>query len=474
MRAKGHVISIFLFMIGNIVLAHHLVAEEGAPTDYQIVSPLSHNIYAEILPRMELLAGVLSHTSWMELRGPRGAGNQYFQALHEFLLPYKEHEAMRIAESLTRKKFVYDAPPHFMLHLSPLPELRVQHEYSEYVSQRARGRANLEMFRVALQDLGEQSDFLAFFEQQRPLFERILHDTVNGFDATVLTNWMETFYGWSGHEFHIVLAPAMFPSGGYGVIVETNSGPLIYQVLRDMGTGDVPEFQTGSSLTNLTLHEFSHSFVNPSIRQYSSLIQQYALHDLFTPVEKMMNKQAYDTTRTFLNETVVRAVSSLAIYDLYGDDRRFQGLITYQEQRGFYLTRFTIEQLQYYQQHRALYARFDDFIPYLLQQYGTQKEHLLSELGQIIPNNPGYLGAELTVLSGRKGVVLKRVLSNSPADKAGLQPGDAILSVAGSPVESVEAVAGYVKETAPGTRVPFHIVREGKAQTIQVIIGQWQ
>lgn len=472
MKIIGHVISILFFMIGNVVLAQHLVAEEGADLDCQIVFPLSQNISAEILPRMELLAGVLSHTSWMELEGPKGAGNQYFQALHEFLIPYKEHDAIRIAESFTRDKFVYDAPPHFILHLSPLPELYARHEYSDYVSQRAKGSTNLETFRIALQDLGEQSDFLAFFEKQRPLFERILHETLQGFDAPLLTNWLEAFYGWAGHEFHIVFAPAMFPSGGYGAVVHTDSGPIIYQVLRDMETGDVPEFQTGSALINITLHELSHSFVNPSIRQYNSLIQQYALQDLFTPVEKMMNTQAYDTVRTFLNETIVRAVTSLAIYDLYGDDMRFQGLIKHQEHRGFYLTRFTIEQLQYYQQHRALYARFDDFIPYLLQQYEAQKEHLLEVLDQSTPNNHGYLGAELTVMFGRTGVVLKRVVSNGPADKAGLQQGDTILSVAGFPVESVEALVGYVKETSPGTSVPFQIVREGQAQTIQVSIGQ--
>lgn len=76
-------------------------------------------------PEMELLGGVLSQTSWIKNHGPAGFGNEYFRALQTFFAPYKNHEAVRIAEALTKSGFTYDAPPGFVCHLGPLPELEL-------------------------------------------------------------------------------------------------------------------------------------------------------------------------------------------------------------------------------------------------------------------------------------------------------------------------------------------------------------
>ncbi|MGI6645214.1 MAG: hypothetical protein ACOX5D_00795 [Limnochordia bacterium] len=77
----------------------------------------------KILPEMELLAGVLTQTTWMERRGPRGPGNEYYRALKEFFAEYQDHEAVAIAQRLTERGFTYDAPPALICHLGPLPEL---------------------------------------------------------------------------------------------------------------------------------------------------------------------------------------------------------------------------------------------------------------------------------------------------------------------------------------------------------------
>jgi len=470
---KKQVFGILIVVLWCFVTVNHLVAEECQSKEQPIVLQLSDKLTAEILPSMELLSGVLSHTSWMEHEGPKGAGNQYFQALHEFFVPYQTHEAIQLAESFTQRKFIYDAPPNFILHLSPLPELAPIYGYSMYLLRRASGKERLEEFRLALHDLAEQSDFLAFFQQHRSLLQDSMQTALSGFDGSPLTTWLETFYGWSTHKFHIVFAPAMF-SGAYGAHVKTDEGEIIYQVIAEIGVSEQqPEFQTGNSLAELTLHEFSHAFVNPSLEQYDHLIDQFELLDLFTPVEKTMTRQAYNTVRTFLNETLVRSVTALAVHDLYGDEKRYQEHIRRQEQRGFYLTRFTIEQLQYYRTHQDQYQRFDEFIPYLLQQYAEHKQTLLTMLQTSPVSRHSYLGAELKSVAGTEGVIIKRVVHDGPADKAGLKPGDTILSIEGIAVASFDAVAGRVKETPPGTKLAFEIMREGKIQTIDVTIEQW-
>ncbi|MFY9164998.1 MAG: DUF4932 domain-containing protein, partial [Limnochordia bacterium] len=128
----------------------------------------------KILPEMELLAGVLTQTTWMERRGPRGPGNEYYRALKEFFAEYQDHEAVAIAQRLTERGFTYDAPPALICHLGPLPELALLVEYNDYLVERAGGRDVLEEFRLALVDLAEQSNFLAFFSSWEAYLDECL------------------------------------------------------------------------------------------------------------------------------------------------------------------------------------------------------------------------------------------------------------------------------------------------------------
>lgn len=38
---------------------------------------------------------------------------------------------MRLAQDLTKKGFTYDAPPAFICHLGPLPDLELVHEHDQ-------------------------------------------------------------------------------------------------------------------------------------------------------------------------------------------------------------------------------------------------------------------------------------------------------------------------------------------------------
>lgn len=335
-----------------------------------------------ISPEMELLAGVLSQTTWIEQHGPSGEGNEYYRALKTFFTPYKDHKAIRIAQELTTKGFTYDAPPAFICHLGPLPELEVVYEYSDYIAGRAGGRQKLENFRIALRDLAETSGFLAFFEEWMPFLDEIVRETGTGFRFDVVTGWLMDFFGWEAQEFHLIITPSMFPGGGYGATITTEDNRLIaYQIIREQGQSSTkPQFPSGTSLENLTTHELGHSFVNPSLEAY--LDRANNLKPLMWPVRKLMYEQAYTTIDTFLNEQVLRSVEVMAAHELYGLEVREQ-VMAYHERVGFYLTQFVVEQLRFYQANRERYPTFRDFVPYLYDQLDRyQKE--TSSLGDRI------------------------------------------------------------------------------------------
>lgn len=77
---------------------------------------------------------------------------------------------------------------------------------------------------------------------------------------------------------------------------------------------------------------------------------------------------------------------------------------------------------------------------------------------------------ELKLPEGR-GVEITRVEEESPADKAGLKTGDAVLQFNGQRVGGIEEFIRMVRETPPGRHVKLLISRDGVARTLTAVIG---
>jgi serine protease Do len=83
-------------------------------------------------------------------------------------------------------------------------------------------------------------------------------------------------------------------------------------------------------------------------------------------------------------------------------------------------------------------------------------------------NNP----SALRVYAGNKeGVLVNLVLPDTPAEKAGVLPGDVILSVDGTPTPTGNDLVAKISETAIGQTVKLHLVRDGKELDIKVPVG---
>lgn len=335
-------------------------------------------IYGGTLPRVELLAGVLSHTSWMERRGPVGSGNKYFRELHAFFDPFKDHAAIKIAEQLTTMGFTYDAPPNFILSLSALPELEAENGYSDYLLRRARGKKRLENFRVALSQLSAESGFMVFYRNHASDYRDWVSASTVDFNAEKLTDWLEDFFGWSGEEFHLVFAPAMFRGGGYGANYTIDNRFIAYQVIRERGAStDLPDFGGSVNVEHLSLHELGHAFVNPSLKAHRELIDDLRLVDFYRKVEKQMKEQAYGTLSTFLNESVLRAVTALGYGDFAGNNEVEYHWSRREKARGFLLQDVIVESLMKYRSNRTEYPSFRDYVPALLKDINAARSELL-------------------------------------------------------------------------------------------------
>lgn len=317
----------------------------------------------EVQPAMELLAGVLAQTEWGMKYGPVKGGSAYYRALKDFMAEYRTHQAVLLAQELAvGDRFVFDAPPAFICHLGPLPDLELQREYTTYLVKRARSREKLEDFRLALKDLASVSGFMEFFEVWRKELERIAAMTEASCGAERTAEWLSRFFGWDQERYRVVFSPGMY-SGCYGVELGGSGGGALVVICALDSAGGTPVTFSGQTLDRALLHEWGHRFINPSLEACPQQIHDLA--PLYETVAKSMKDQNYGLNAVFWNEQVLRAATCLASRELHGEDA-FKANVQNNESWGFFLTGFVVGELEYYQAHRDQYPTFREFVPCLL------------------------------------------------------------------------------------------------------------
>ena len=75
-------------------------------------------------------------------------------------------------------------------------------------------------------------------------------------------------------------------------------------------------------------------------------------------------------------------------------------------------------------------------------------------------------------LSEERGVIVRSVQEESPAEEAGLRENDVIFDFAGQPVWSSRQFSRLVTETPIGRNVAITVIREGKQTNMSVTIGE--
>ncbi|MDO4894349.1 S1C family serine protease [Moraxella sp.] len=105
----------------------------------------------------------------------------------------------------------------------------------------------------------------------------------------------------------------------------------------------------------------------------------------------------------------------------------------------------------------------------------TMVEQVMNALIKDGKVSRGWIGVELAIRqdsaipNDEKGLLVANVMPNSPAAQAGIQRGDVLLSIDGTPLSSANALVNLVANKAPGSQLNVEIERQGQALTVLVV-----
>jgi serine protease DegQ len=75
-------------------------------------------------------------------------------------------------------------------------------------------------------------------------------------------------------------------------------------------------------------------------------------------------------------------------------------------------------------------------------------------------------------LSRSSGAIIAGVVRNGPADRAGMKPGDILLSVQGKPVADTTAMLNLIAQLAPGATAQMTVLRKEREATLEILVGK--
>jgi S1-C subfamily serine protease len=98
----------------------------------------------------------------------------------------------------------------------------------------------------------------------------------------------------------------------------------------------------------------------------------------------------------------------------------------------------------------------------------VSRGYLGVESGELKPD----VADELGLPKDTKGVIINDVTPNSAASKGGLKASDVILAINDKPVSTMDELHFMIGQMLPGAKISVKIMRDGKPQTIALVLGK--
>ncbi|MFW9917196.1 MAG: DUF4932 domain-containing protein [Candidatus Thorarchaeota archaeon] len=314
---------------------------------------------------------------------------------------YSDHVLIKRLQRYTDWGFTYEAPINFICHFGPPPTLVQRYNYSWLVFKGV-DQTELNSLAEAFRAFAVETDFMVFYANHQSFYEEI-ETTINAEQNwTEVRMLLERFFGEWRARYSVILAPFLFPGGGYGGWVEdTNGAHALCVMLTSSIQNERPAFGSAARIKYLALHEFAHSFVNPVVDRHLGEILNYGA--LLTPVAANMSQMGYGSWPTMLSETLVRAFTAWAYGEEY-EHASADNQLAYEEELGFYFIREIYNAYREFMAKREKYPLWADFFPEIVRVL----ENVATADSSSTQASSGFLFLECLVLIGIRACACRK------------------------------------------------------------------
>ena len=322
----------------------------------------------------------------------------YVKAVDAHFKKFEKHDAVTATTSLRNSyRIGYDAPMLLAIHLDD--KLEPRPGAAEAMAARDHRWKGVDVIAYAakLREFVTASGFDAFYQSQSAHHEAMANALRAVVDAENPVGWFDALFGKQKKARYVVVPNAISGPASFAASTTLPDGTLeMYQVLGIHTDDGMPA--NDPQTVELLVHEMAHSYINPVFDRHRAKLQP-AGQQLFGLVAQAMRRQAYPTWEIMMNESGVRAVTTLYLKDRKGDAisaNAARGEI----RRGFVWTNELVEAFRKYQRDRNTYPDLEAYMPKLVELF----DGIVKQYGGKLPPRP-FMGPFDAVFDGELVVV---------------------------------------------------------------------
>lgn len=292
--------------------------------------------------------------------------NFHKRKLKKEFIGLKEHRAVKLFDSLVNtSSFSGDKILKWVMQFDSFPNLTPIKSPTEPITYSTNDDLLFE-FKKEFLKFHNDASFQKFLNQVSSINQKVINQVNKSKTINELPFYLEEYYGNKLNSYNLILSPFLH-TGGFNVeMVLLNKQKEISSIIGPNGEIDfIPYFDKDYMETDMILHEFGHSFVNPISDQYLEEIEPLKDKYYTKELRETGNKNGYDEWRYVFNEIVLRA-TTIKITEKYFGKMKSEDNLREEISSGFGMVNDVVKILEEYENNRKKYPTFDMFYPVLI------------------------------------------------------------------------------------------------------------
>ncbi|AIM59836.1 hypothetical protein IX49_04615 [Cellulophaga lytica] len=293
--------------------------------------------------------------------------NLYKSKLKNNYKALKNHKAVALFDTLSKKHgFNFNNVTDWVLQFGEFPELnKVREVINPDYFDESKGDYLIKKFKKEFISFNQDSLFQAYLTEVKVLNEKVINQVKQSKSIQNLPAYLEKYYGTKLGSYNLILSPLVH-SGGFNAEFVENEKKEVYAIIGPNGEIDfVPYFDQDYLETDMIIHEFGHSFVNPLMYKYNKEIESLKNKYFTKKLEQSGKNQGYKEWIYIFNELLLRATTIKVTEKNFGKEKA-EKLLDFEKSIGFGLIEEILDILKDYELNRTKYETFDEFYPILI------------------------------------------------------------------------------------------------------------